>query len=215
MILIPAAGDGSRFREAGYVVEKHLIPLGGVPMVELVARQCEEALQNGPAVIATKETVGKTRGACETLLRAAEGIRSSEELLVANCDQLIRFPSRPWKRGDGVIFTFRSANPAHSYVQTTGDLVWGIVEKKVVSDRAVSGVYWFARSSILLDQCDVIVQDTDMGVEGPGEMFLSRALARAIQLGAELYACDVPTAILGTPEDFQRAEVMLELARDI
>ncbi len=210
MILIPAAGDGSRFREAGYVVEKHMIPLGGVPMVHLVAAQCERAMGNGSAVIATKEAVGTTRGAVETVMRGAHGCPSMEELLVANCDQLIRFPEGDWKRGDGVIFTFRSSNPAHSYVTTVADLITDIVEKEVVSDRAVSGVYWFAESSLLLDQCDVILHDAPMG---SGELYLSRAIRRVVARGAELYACDVPTAILGTPEDFQRAEVMLDLAR--
>ena len=35
-IVLPIAGRGSRFAEAGYAVPKPLIPIHGMPMIELV-----------------------------------------------------------------------------------------------------------------------------------------------------------------------------------
>ena len=116
-----------------------------------------------------------------------------------------QFPESDWKRGDGVVFTFPSASPAHSYVVTdsTG-LIREIREKEVVSPRAVSGVYWFRDAKPLVEACrEVCSRD--------GELYLSMALDLMIADGAELYAVDAPTAILGTPEDFQRFEVAMSL----
>ena len=48
-IVLPMAGRGTRFSDAGYTVPKPLIPIHGVPMVkvvvEVVLEQCLEAVE--------------------------------------------------------------------------------------------------------------------------------------------------------------------------
>lgn len=178
----------------------------------MVGRVLDNVLPLAPGdfLVATKGTVGgRTKGAVDTILKAYEVYDEGDwsgPLVVANCDQLIILPPEPTMKGDGVIFTFKSGNPAHSYVLTpmeTGDRIEAIVEKPDVppSDRAVSGVYWFKEAGPFLEAC--------RQVDHEGELYVSSALQVMLNQGYSLYAEDVPTAILGTPEDFQRMEVAM------
>lgn len=161
--------------------------------------------------------VGKTRGAIDTILKGERFIPRDQHLVVANCDQLLQFPENLEMRGDGIVFTFRSNNSAHSYVETVNDplldgledYIVSIVEKpeNPPSDRAVSGVYWFHAAGDFLDAC----REVSKGIEG--EQYISAALSQMLSWGYDLYAVDAPTAILGTPEDFQRFETALAIAR--
>lgn len=222
MIVIPACGEGKRFRDAGYTEPKHLIPLGGRYMISWVVDNVER-IGDGPVIAITQEKVGETKGAIDTLLKGHELFKFplGKPFVVANCDQLLKFPEDWWRDdADGIIFTFRSANPAHSYVVTVDknpefswdrsrDFITHIVEKPKTppSDRAVSGVYWFREAGDFLDACREVSKKID------GEQYISAALSQMIDWGYDLYAVDAPTAILGTPEDFQRFETALEVAR--
>lgn len=208
MILVPSAGDGSRFRAAGYTEPKHYLPLDGVRMVDRVVSNVRPLDPGGAVVVVTQDLVGKTRGAVETIIWGFDWFLEKEDgpLVVANCDQLILLPPEIQMLGDGIIFTFRSANPAHSYVETQGNFILDIVEKpeEPPSDRAVSGVYWFKEPGPFINAC--------RQVDHEGELYVSSALRVMLGEGYNLYARDVPTAILGTPEDFQRFEVALTCA---
>lgn len=225
MIVIPACGEGARFKEAGYEGPKHMLELGGKPMIEWVLQNALQ-LDDGPARVALQRhdsepyypiteyvAVGKTSGAIETVLKALVGwsaYNGKDPLLIANCDQLILLEGE-WADGteDGVVFTFRSNNPAHSYVTTThAGLIQDIVEKPETppSDRAVSGVYWFARADSFIESCWRVHKGMT------GEQYLSAAIKDMLDRGATLHSVNAPTAILGTPEDFQRFQVALSCA---
>lgn len=207
MIVVPACGEGKRFKDAGYDLPKHLLPLDGVPMVERVVENVRRLDPLGDALIVTQDLVGKTKGAVDTLLRVEDKIRYGEPLVIANCDQLLGLGDVRL-RGDGVIFTFPSASEAHSYVVTDPeDRIICIREKQVVSHRAVSGVYWFQSPALFLSACRKVLE-----TQGDRELYLSAAIQVMLDKGMVLYAQDAPTTILGTPEDFQRYEVAVSLA---
>ena len=219
MIIIPAAGEGRRFKEAGYSGPKHEIDLVGRPMVDWVVDNVRVLDPHGKVVVATQGVVGQTKGAVDTVRRALNGYppQPDEPLIIANCDQLIAIPEaiRAQPIGHGLIFTFKSASPAHSYVTTTkAGRITSIVEKPDVppSDRAVSGVYYFANPAAIA----TAVKDAHaLAQAAEGEEYLSEAIARMIHQEYSLYAVDVPTAILGTPEDFQRFETAFEIQREM
>lgn len=213
MIVIPACGEGKRFKEAGYTEPKHLIPLGGKPMIEWVVENVLALMPDGgPIYTVTQDWVGKTRGAIDTILSAASRIHIPQDqpLVVANCDQLLKFPEDLQLKGDGVVFTFRSNSSAHSYAECFEDYITHIVEKPKIppSDRAVSGVYWFHSAGDFLEACRHVTGRIE------GEQYISAALSQMMAWGYDLYAVDAPTTILGTPEDFQRFQVALEMASD-
>lgn len=179
-------------------------------MIDRVTANIRPLDPTGEIVVATQSLVGETRGAVDTVLKATDKISLYHApLVVANCDQLIQIPQPLRMKGDGVIFTFRSANPAHSYVATdSDDRIHSIREKVVISDRAVSGVYWFKDPGPFLDACTDVLE-----TRGDRELYISEAIAEMLDWGVyDLYAVDVPTAILGTPEDFSRFQVALSMA---
>lgn len=113
-IVVPMAGRGQRFVDAGYRLPKPLLPVHGVPMIRLVIGNltpnrphrfifiCQrehledhglaEALRAwapGSAVIALD---GITEGAACTVLSGEELIDDEAPLMIANCDQWVSVP---------------------------------------------------------------------------------------------------------------------------
>ena len=221
MILIPAAGEGRRFTEAGYKGPKHLLNLAGTPMIDWVIDNVFPLDPLGEIYVANQDWVGKTKGAVDTILKATSAIQRTgvnpdlEPLVIANCDQLIKIPDPVGNWGNGIVFTFKSSNPAHSYVTVDDKYqITSIVEKPTTppSLNAVSGVYCFPTGGPFLKACRLVSQGisptASVGPDLGGEQYVSSALAMMIASGLTLYAVDAPTAILGTPEDFQRFEVV-------
>jgi len=113
IILIPMAGAGSRFANAGYTFPKPLIPINNKPMIQVVV---ENISINGDYVfIVQKEHHEKykldmvlnlikpgcsivvvdslTEGAACTTLLAKEYINNDRPLIIANSDQIIQYNS--------------------------------------------------------------------------------------------------------------------------
>ena len=113
-VVIPMAGNGSRFAKAGYKDPKPFIPVFGTPMISwvvrnlglkrakytfLVQKSVEEAygasnylsdIVPGCSVILVD---GVTEGAACTVLLAKENINNLNPLLIINSDQYIEFES--------------------------------------------------------------------------------------------------------------------------
>ena len=90
-----------------------------------------------------------TSGQAETVLLGTKKVENHKGLLIFNCDTFISddFP-RDFEKWDGILGTFRSSNPAMSYVQTNGNRVARTVEKDVISNQASTGLYYFASKEI-------------------------------------------------------------------
>lgn len=176
-IVVPMAGRGSRFADAGYTVPKPLIPVGGKPMIQWVidnvrpARQhrftficLAEHLETYPDVPATLRrlcpgchivTVNQvTEGAACTVLLAKNIINNEDALMIANADQFVDLSIDDYleemdrKKADGIIMTFWSDHPKWSYCRMRPDGTVGqVVEKEVVSNEATVGIYNFRRGS--------------------------------------------------------------------
>ena len=112
-VLIPMAGAGSRFSNAGYTFPKPLIEVNGKPMIELVIDNLN--IDANFIYIVSKEhrkkynldsllnlitpncsiieTEGLTEGAACTTLLAEKLINSETPLLIVNSDQFIEWDS--------------------------------------------------------------------------------------------------------------------------
>ena len=186
-IVIPMAGRGSRFANAGYTTPKPLIPLGGKPMIQWVIENIRprrphrftficlaEHLQMYPEVPAELRRLcpgceivpvsAVTEGAACTVLLARELIDSNDPLMIANSDQLVELDINDYlARGDGVgvsglIMTFWSDHPKWSYCRMRpDDTVEEVVEKKVVSNEATVGIYNFRRGADYVRAADAMI----------------------------------------------------------
>ena len=150
-IIIPMAGRGSRFADAGYEVPKPLIPINGKPMIHWVVKnirpsqphrfvficladhlatypEIESTLQQecpGCEIVLVTEV---TEGAACTVLLAKELINNPNPLMIANSDQLVELPIDDYlatavaQNADGLIMTFWSDHPKWSYCRTIANL---------------------------------------------------------------------------------------------
>jgi NDP-sugar pyrophosphorylase family protein len=185
-IVIPMAGNGSRFAEAGYEDPKPLIPVHGVPMIEAVINNlrpkqphhfvfiCQErhdreygiasflrALEPSADVILLSSV---TQGAACTVLTAKSVINSRAPLMIANCDQWINYSIDDYlaafdpRLWDGFIMCMTASAPKWSFVQRDGTgRVCGVVEKQVVSDEATVGIYNFAAGCDFVSAAEAMI----------------------------------------------------------
>ena len=175
-IVVPMAGRGKRFAEAGITVPKPLIPVRGKPMISVVIdnirprqphqfvflcleehlKLCslERLLRTSAPGCLVLPVQSVTEGAACTVLGAAKEIDNDAGLMIANCDQWVDVDIEQYLEKmqpahvDGLIMTMHSRDPKWSYVRLdAAGLVIEVVEKQVVSDQATVGIYNFKRGS--------------------------------------------------------------------
>lgn len=176
-IVVPMAGRGSRFANAGFTIPKPLIPVGGKPMIQWVIENVrptqahrftficlEEHLATYSGVEATLRelcpdcnivTVNQvTEGAACTVLLAKEFINNDDALMIANADQFVELDIDDYlaemdaQQADGLIMTFEADHPKWSYCRMgENGGVTEVIEKQVVSKEATVGIYNFRRGS--------------------------------------------------------------------
>ncbi|MDR2935127.1 MAG: glycosyltransferase family 2 protein [Candidatus Adiutrix sp.] len=204
-IVIPMAGRGRRFAEAGYALPKPLIPVRGRPMIEVVidnlrpraehrfifvclAGHIREfglegklaAVSPGCAVVPVSEV---TAGAACTVLLAEKFIDNGEPLMIANSDQYVEADINAYLASgqgfDGLIMTMTAHDDKWSFVRLDGrGLIAEVREKEVISSEATVGVYNFARGADF--------------VSGAREM-----IAKNIRVNGEFYVAPVYNALIG------------------
>lgn len=227
-VLIPMAGAGKRFSDAGYIFPKPLIEIYNKPMIQLVIESLN--LDANYIFIIQKDHQKKfniksvlnilkpnckiieldhlTEGAASTTLLAKKFINTSEPLVIANSDQYIEWNSSKAlydfnsKDLDGAILTFESIHPKWSYAKCDKyDFVTEVAEKKVISKNATVGVYYWKKGSDYVSSAEEMIK-------------------KNIRVNNEFYVCPVYNEFLlknkkvkihkvdnmfglGTPEDLE------------
>lgn len=225
-VLIPMAGTGSRFTDAGYVFPKPLIDVDGMPMIQAVVNSLginatytyvvQEEHFNKYSLDYLLNAItpncniikinGITEGAAITCLLASDYINNSNPLIIANSDQIIKWNSRNFlytmysKNADGGIATFRSSHPKWSYAKTDNNgIVLEVAEKKPISDNATVGIYYWKRGSDFVKYANQMI---DKNVRVNNEFYVCPVFNEAIQDGKNIYAFPVDKMWgIGTPED--------------
>ncbi len=230
-ILMPLAGAGQRFKEAGYEILKPLIPLDNVPMWEAVRDNVMPRTYDARFILLGQQDfvrqaqtrtydsvvcVSKlTQGAACTVLRAEHLLDSYDPLLIVNGDQIIegldidafldfaRFY-------DGCIMTFKvpyGEPPKWSYaaVGPTGNVL-EVAEKDPISINATCGLYWFRHGREFLRAAHAMITKD---VRTNGEFYLCPVYNEMISGGAKIGAWDVCEHGarmwgIGTPEDLEK-----------
>ncbi len=219
-VIIPMAGEGKRFADAGYELPKPLIDVCGRRMIDRVMDSLTPAdgaefllLCREPSLHRTDrawvyQLPGPTQGAVDTLLHAEAYV--DFPIVVANCDQWIA-PGvmdaflNAVKDDEAAVMTFSSTNPHHSYVRRNMvGIVTEVVEKQVISDDAILGVYYFADSQALFDYARKVIANNLR--TGNGEFYVSSILDLFVKDGGQLTTFEVDyhdKAMLGTPEELR------------
>ena len=225
-ILIPMAGAGSRFAQAGYTFPKPLIEVHGKPMIQVVVenlnidahyifivrkehydrynlKQLLNLIAPGCDIIQVDEL---TEGAACTTLLAKEYINNTEPLLMANSDQVVEWNSNECLYGftadeiDGGIVTFKATHPKWSFARVGEDgFVAEVAEKNPISDNATVGIYFWRQGS---DYVKYAEQMIEKNIRVNNEFYVCPVYNEAVQDGKKIKIKPVEHMWgIGTPED--------------
>ena len=225
-VLIPMAGAGSRFAEAGYTFPKPLIEVDGKAMIErvvenlnvegtyifLVRREHFEEYNLEPYLRLLKSRVEivvvdeLTEGAACTALLARNLIDNSAPLLIANSDQIVEWDSSEAlyffgaEGVDGGILTFRSHHPKWSFAKVNDEgWVSEVAEKLPISDQATTGIYYWSRGEDFVKYADQMISKN---IRTNGEFYICPVYNEAILDGKKIKSKSVEKMWgIGTPED--------------
>ena len=225
-VLIPMAGAGSRFAQAGYDLPKPLIDVNGKPMIQVVVenlnieanyifiaqREHEEKYNVSKVLkdIVPRCTVvfvdGLTEGAACTSLLARNLINNSMPLVMANSDQFIEWNSNECMyafKADGVdggILTFHAEGPKWSYAKLGNDgFVSEVAEKNQISNLATVGVYYWKKGSDYVKYAEQMIAKN---IRTNNEFYVCPVFNEAIQDGKKIRVKNVSRMWgIGTPED--------------
>ena len=227
-ILIPMAGAGSRFEQAGYTFPKPLIDVNTKPMIQVVVENLNidanyifvvqkahrekynlDTLLNliapGCKIV---ETEGVTEGAACTALLAKGYVDNDAPLFFANSDQFVEWDSNEFMYkmnetdADGGIITFKATHPKWSFAKIDENgLVTEVAEKNPISDNATVGYYYWKHGSDFVKYAEEMIEKN---VRVNNEFYVCPVFNQAIEGGKKIRVFDVKKMWgLGTPEDLK------------
>jgi len=229
-VLIPMAGAGSRFAEAGYSFPKPLIDIRGKPMIQVVSNSLRieanfiyvvqkehrkkynldtvlNMISPGCTIV---EVDGLTEGAACTTLLAKEFINTDSPLIISNSDQLVDWDSLEFmykmksKDFDGGIVCFNATHPKWSFARTNDqNLVTEVAEKNPISSNATAGIYYWKHGSDYVKYAEKMIEQ-DIRVNN--EFYVCPVYNEAIEDGKRIDCHMVESSDmwgLGTPEDLE------------
>ena len=227
-ILIPMAGEGSRFAKEGYTFPKPLIEVDGKPMIQAVVenldfdadyvflvrkehlekytglRETLNRITNNRTTIVEVDSL--TEGAACTTLLAKEYINNDEDLLIANSDQLIEYSSQNFNYLknitdlDAIVMCFNAVHPKWSFVKVNSrGIATEVAEKNPISDIATCGIYWYRKGS---DYVKYAEQMIEKNIRVNNEFYIAPVYNELIGDGKKLIPFHVHKMWgIGTPED--------------
>ncbi len=230
-ILIPMAGRGSRFSDAGYSLPKPLIDVNGQPMIKTVidniglkghyiflvlkehddkygvTAELHQMCGCNPMTVILVDQV--TQGAACTALLAREEIDTKQPLLIANSDQWMNWSPAHFKKymkgkkADGGILTFMSDDPKWSFarVDYATNQIMEVAEKKVISNVATVGVYYFGKGSDFVSAADSMITKN---IRVNNEFYVCPVYNEMIAAGKKIMNYPITEMKgLGTPADLE------------
>lgn len=227
-IVVPMAGEGGPFKNAGYTFPKPLIEINGKPMIQLVT---ENLNTEGNFIFIVKkehyekyglkfllnliapgckiiQVDSKTEGAASTVLLAKGHINNDAPLVIANSDQFIEWNSNEFFYAmaadgcDGGILTFKSTHPKWSYVKVDPQgFASEVAEKIPISDTATAGVYYYNKGSDFVKYAEQMIANNK---RVNNEFYVCPVYNELIADGKKIRVFPVDKMWgLGTPEDLR------------
>lgn len=226
-VLIPMAGIGKRFVDAGYTLPKLLLPLGNKTMIESVYDNLYNSQFNfifvinnqqiDPKIIkdlfptSTVVEISKVpQGPAMSCMCAEPLINNNEKLIITNCDQIIEDFSYDilssfceYNQVDGVIGAFHSASPKNSYAKVNDDNdVIEVREKQVISNIATNGLHYWTHGKYFVESVRQMVENKDTV---NNEYYVAPSYNYMIRRGMKIkpfyYNMHFP---IGTPHDYEK-----------
>jgi dTDP-glucose pyrophosphorylase len=227
-VIIPMAGEGSRFPKDQYL-PKPLIDVNGKPMIVraiesldikgqyyFIIRQNEytnivkeiigKVVKDPKFVEITKTTDGP---ACSALL-FKQFINNDNELVIANCDQIMEWDSNLFFHNvrlyDGAVVTYYSDTDKNSYARLDKKgHVTEIREKEVISNISLNGIHYWKQGKNFVSSAEQMIDADDTAPNG--EFYIAPTYNYMIGAGLKVGIHHIPNEqhhAVGVPVDLER-----------
>jgi capsule biosynthesis phosphatase len=233
-IIIPMAGRGSRFFDAGYNLPKPLIKAKENYMFEWAVESFKPILNKSQLIfIILKEHCNNfnldekilekypnakiielneiTSGQAETVLKAKKYINNYNKLFIFNADTYFRFDNFEEiinnSKFDGGIMCFEDFSNSEIYSFAKIDEnnnVYEVAEKKRISNFASNGLYYFKESLVFVEYCEKMIKDN---IKFNNEFYIMPMYQMLIDNGKriKMVLCN-DNWVFGTPEELKQFE---------
>ena len=186
-ILIPLAGEGTRFKDNGEMTPKPLIEVNGKTLIE---HSIESLGIDGKYIFITKEyenpeynkrlkdildtyapghvqkiAHGKQYGAAYSAMLARDYIDCDDDLIITNCDQRLEWDGQKFLKtmqqslSDGCVVLYKNTDPKHSFAEVVGNRIVSLAEKDPISDNALIGMHYWKRGCDFIDSAQRLIED--------------------------------------------------------
>ena len=224
-LIMPMAGEGSRFRDNGYQEFKPFIDVNGVPMFQhavntigldfdekiFIVQKAHDIKNKVLEIYPDSHVIEleeRTSGAAATILTARQHMDSDTSIFTSNCDQHVEwdidgFMSLVDTDVDGIIPTFEcpEMDPKWSYARSDNGFVTEVAEKNAISTKATVGFYYWKNSLDFIRDAEQMI-DRDIRVNG--EHYLCPVYNQTIENGGRVVTYDVDCMSgIGTPDDLE------------
>jgi dTDP-glucose pyrophosphorylase len=227
-LLLPMAGAGKRFSEAGYATSKPFIEIDGLPMFARAVKDLPVAEQHifitreeiPAALLPVNSTVitidAVTEGQASTCLLAKQLIDNDTPLFIGACDNGLQYSKEQWETlqaaADCIVFTFRHHNAVaekpqqYGWVKTNGDTATGIFCKQPISDtplndHAITGAFWFKKGCYFVAAAEAMIAASR---RINNEFYVDECINDVIAAGLTVKVLEINKYIgWGTPNDLE------------
>lgn len=178
------AGRGTRMKEK-FTVPKPLIDIKGKTMIKRAIETLDikgnyfflirkddhfNALKKELTEINPSSTIIDidyiTEGPAASAMLFKKYINNDEELVIANCDQIMTWNSKVFlinaRIYDAALVTYYSNTPKNSYASVDKKgIVLKVVEKKVISNISLNGIHYWKKGKYFVDSCEEMILKND------------------------------------------------------
>lgn len=226
-ILIPMAGEGKRFIISGFDVPKPLIDVLGKPMIQWAV---DTLGLHGKKIFIIRSQHKKyglhqvlkdkyndceiididyvTEGAVCTCLLAKRFIDNDEDLVIANCDQIMEWDADKFlsfvesSTYDGVVVTYYANTPLNSYVKLNDDgIATQFKEKEVISNESLNGIHYWKKGSDFVYSAEKMIE---LDERANNEFYIAPTYNYLVEDGKKICAYHINVSdhnAIGTPCD--------------
>lgn len=226
-IVIPMAGRGSRFAQAGYQNPKPLIDIYGHPMIEYVVKNITPSCEHRFIFICQQEHLEKfalrdalkamaptceivtvdhiTEGAACTVLLAEQYIDNDDPMMIANSDQFVDTDINTYLAAmgdmDGLIMTMPADDPKWSFIKyDENGFVTMVREKEVISNEATVGIYNYKHGADFVKYAHQMIEKN---IRVNNEFYVAPVYNEMVEAGLKIGYHNVGSNMygIGIPED--------------
>lgn len=228
-VLIPMAGLGTRFLTKGFSLPKPLIDINGVPMIikaikSLGIRNAHYffIISEGPYTEKIIDAISEilecefiiidylTEGPASSALLFKEKINNNDELIIANCDQIMEWNSNIFllnvREFDGAMVTYHESTPKNSYasLDSFGNVI-EVREKMVISNISLNGIHYWKKGKYFVESALAMIESDDRAPNG--EFYVGPSYNYMIKNDLKVGIYHIPNQMhhpVGIPEDLEK-----------